>query len=107
MSCKYRVDGNKCQVTNGVCVVVYWCSKVSAYKELSNAKDICRHLRMAEDIVVPDGYIKVEFVRHGKLYMNIDGIIRSYENPFDYIPQYVKVKKTKNGYKFEEYKEKK
>lgn len=108
MSCEYRVDGNKCQATNGVCVVAYWCSKVSAYKEMSNAKDICKYLRAAmENVVVPDGCTKVEFVRHGKLYINIDDTVRPYENPFDYIPQYVKIKKTKNGYKIEECKEKK
>lgn len=105
MSCNHRVDGNKCQLTNNACVAVYWCAKLSAYKEMTNAKERCKYLNTKDEIVVPDGCVKVEFVRRGKLYMNIDGTVRPYENPFDYVPQFVKVKKTKNGYKFEEYKE--
>lgn len=105
MSCKHRYDGNKCQLTNNACAAVYWCTKISAYKEMANPERVCKYLN--QDITIPNGCTKVEFVRHGKLYMNIDGTLRPYENPFDYVPQYVKVKKTKNGYKFEEYKEKK
>lgn len=100
MSCQYRCDGNKCKKLNDACIAMYWCNKIMGWKEISRAKEVCKYMS-DEMIDVPKGYTKVEFVRHNKLYINIDGVVRPYDNPFDDIPQYVKVKKTKNGYKFE------
>lgn len=51
------------------------------------------------EVEIPDGYKKVEYERHGYLYVNLGDFVLKIENPFDVIPQFVKVIKTKTGYK--------
>lgn len=47
---------------------------------------------------IPDGYCRVEFERHGDLYVRVDAdTVTPIKNPFDDIPKFVKVSKAKNG----------
>ena len=51
------------------------------------------------EVEIPEGYNKVEYERHGYLYVDMgDGVVKI-PNPFEDIPQFVKVSKTKTGYK--------
>lgn len=97
MGCNYRYDENKCKAINDVCPFVYYCGKIQAYKELERAKRGCKY--MSNDIKIPDGYKKVEYEKRGYLYVNMGGEVVKILNPFNDIPQFVKVSKTKNGYK--------
>jgi hypothetical protein len=96
LSCKYRYEGNKCKAINSICPFVYYCGKINGYKELERAKSGCKYMNEVE---IPDGYKKVEYERHGYLYVNLGDFVLKVENPFDDIPQFVKVIKTKTGYK--------
>lgn len=96
MGCKYRHDGNKCKMTNSQCPFVYYCGKIQAYKELERAKMGCKYM---SQIKVPDGYKLVEHERRGYLYINMGNEVIKVLNPFEDIPQFVKVTKTKSGYK--------
>lgn len=93
--CKYR-DGNHCKKTGDTCPWSQWCGKINAYKERSGAQQYCKFLQ-EED--VPEGYCKVEFERRGYLYITFKNDVIKVQNPFDDIPNFVKVKKTKLTYK--------
>lgn len=96
MGCSYRYDGNKCRAINDICPFVYYCGKIQAYKELERAKRGCKYMSQVE---IPEGYKKVEHERHGYLYVNMGDEVIKILNPFKDIPQFVKVFKTKTGYK--------
>ena len=51
------------------------------------------------EVEIPEGYNKVEYERHGYLYVDMGNEVIKILNPFGDIPQFVKVSKTKNGYK--------
>lgn len=96
MGCSYRYDDNKCRVNNNFCPFVYYCGRIKAYKELDRARKGCKYMT---EVKVPDGYKKVEHERRGYLYINMGEEVVKVLNPFDYVPQFVKISKTKNGYK--------
>ena len=50
-----------------------------------------------EQVEIPKGYSKVCFEKRGKLYVNVDGVIRIIPNPFDHVPQFVKTYQLKSG----------
>lgn len=50
-----------------------------------------------EQVEIPKGYSKVCFEKRGKLYVNVDGVIRIIPNPFDHVPQFVKAYQLKSG----------
>lgn len=93
--CKYR-DGNHCKKTGDICPWSQWCGKINAYKERPGAEQYCKFLKKEE---TPDGYYKVEFERRGYLYINFKNDIIKVLNPFDDIPNFVKVRKFKSTYK--------
>ena len=97
MACNYRYGGNKCKIINDVCPFVYYCGRIQAYKELERVMRGCKY--MNSDIKIPNGYKKVEYERRGYLYINMGTEVIKVLNPFDDIPQFVKVSKTKSGYK--------
>ena len=96
MGCKYRYEGNKCKAMNSECPFVYYCGRIQAYKELERAKLGCKYMNEVE---IPEGYKKVEYERHGYLYVDMGNEVIKIPNPFEDIPQFVKVSKTKTGYK--------
>ena len=95
--CRYR-EKNKCSLTNSICPWAYWCGNISDYKERESCKKYCKLLK-EEEQKVPEGYYKVEFERHGFLYINYKNATTKVENPFDEIPKFVKIKKYKSSYK--------
>ena len=96
MGCKYRYEGNQCKAMNSECPFVYYCGRIQAYKELERAKFGCKYMNEVE---IPEGYKKVEYERHGYLYVDMGDEVIKIPNPFEDIPQFVKVSKTKTGYK--------
>lgn len=93
--CNYRKD-NICSITNEKCPWVYYCDKVGAWKELSKMPKQCK---LSKQVEVPKGYNKVVFERKGFLYVQIDNQTIKFLNPYDYIPEYVKVYKSKGELK--------
>ena len=86
MGCKYRYEGNQCKAMNSECPFVYYCGRIQAYKELERAKFGCKYMNEVE---IPEGYKKVEYERHGYLYVDMgDGVVKI-PNPFEDIPQFV------------------
>lgn len=93
--CKNRKD-NLCLITNNNCPWAFWCGKLSVYKERAGAEKYCGYLQEEE---TPEGFYKVEFERHGYLYINYKDNVIKVQNPFDDVPKFIKVKKTKTSYK--------
>ena len=93
--CKNRKE-NICIITKNICPWAQWCGKISNWKERPGAEKYCKFLKEEQ---TPEGYYKVEFERHGFLYVNYNNVIIKIENPFEDVPKFVKVKKTKVSYK--------
>lgn len=93
--CEY-VNKNICSITKGVCPYVYFCNKTLSWKESKNMPTNCKVKENHSNI--PKGCYSVAFERKGQLYVNIKGIIYSFDNPYnDEIPKYVKAQKNKQG----------
>lgn len=58
--------------------------------------------KVADRAEIPIGFNKVEFVRHGYLFVIVDKSTVKIKNPFDYIPLYVKLSKEDDCYKIVE-----
>lgn len=93
--CKNRKD-NLCLINNSRCPWSQWCGHLHVWKERSGAEKYCKLLK---DEPVPQGFYKVEFERHGFLYIKYNNVTIKVLNPFDDVPKFVKVKKTKTSYK--------
>lgn len=85
-----------CSVTNTRCPYVYFCSKTMAWKPNKYMPQDCK---VKKQIEVPEGCYYVRDARKGYLYVDIDNQTYKLLNPFDFVPTYVKISKTKNGYK--------
>lgn len=55
--------------------------------------------RVAQKHDLPKGCYVVREERKGFLFVDLGGTTIKLPNPFDYTPEYVKLSKTKNGYK--------
>lgn len=93
--CNY-VRENQCAITAQICPYVYYCDKICAYKPSSAMPKECKVKQNAE---VPKGYYRVRDERKGWLYIDVDNETIKVKNPFDSVPLYVKVSKTKAGIK--------
>ena len=102
MSCVYR-ELNNCKKTNNICPWVSWCGKINGWKERSGMEKYCKYLQNKD---VPHGYYAVEFERKGFLYVLINNETIKIKNPFNLIPDYVKVYKSKGEWKIKKEKEK-
>nr|DAG40289.1 MAG TPA: hypothetical protein [Caudoviricetes sp.] len=91
--CEY-VKENKCSVTSQICPYVYYCDKTHSYRASNYMPSDCKIKR---NVKIPSGYYKVRQERKGYLYIDYDDVTIKVRNPFNYIPVYVKVKKTKDG----------
>lgn len=96
--CQYKTE-NKCLLTNTICPWAYWCGAISGYKQRESYRVYCKILKDKIEQEKPDGYYKVNFERHGYLYINFNNEIIKVKNPFEDIPKFVKVKKTKTSCK--------
>ena len=93
--CNYvNLTNGQCQITKSTCPYVYFCNRLQTYKVLSSMPSDCK---IKEKLEIPKGYYKVCFERRGKLYVDIDNSVKIIENPYNYVPLYVKVTKYKNG----------
>ena len=93
--CKYRNE-NHCTQNDGICPWAFWCGKDSVWKERDSSIKYCKLL---QEVQIPKGYCKVEFERRGYLYISYNDEIIKVQNPFDDVPNFVKVKKNKTSYK--------
>lgn len=52
----------------------------------------------SQAVEIPKGCYPVSFEKKGKLYVNMNGVIKIFDNPYrSEIPEYVKVQKNKQG----------
>lgn len=93
--CDY-VKVNQCTITGEVCPFMYFCERKRIWKPNKNMPSKCK---VALNIEVPDGYCRVVGSRKNFLYIDMGDYTISVKNPFDEVPLYVRVSKTKNGYK--------
>lgn len=93
--CKY-VDykEGKCNISSRNCPYMYYCNKSLSYKESRNMPKNCKVALEAER---PEGSYEVCFCRHGNLYVQVGDYVEIVPNPYEYVPQYIKMVKTKNG----------
>ena len=89
-----NLNKNICTIDNEVCPFVYWCDKAQAWKPSKYMPTQCKKQVSAD---VPSGYHKVCFERKGNLYVDMGDTTICVPNPFDTVPPYVKVTKTKTG----------
>lgn len=95
MNCKYcklsLEETPKCEKLNDDCCPhVYFCDKKQTWKELNSMYTCSVKNRR-------DGNVQME--RHGYLYVEVDSQVIKVKNPYNYIPENVKIIKTNNGYK--------
>lgn len=103
MACIYR-DKNNCKKMNNICPWVFWCSKINGWKERAGMEKYCKYLKNKD---VPNGYFLVAFEKKGYLYINMEDETIKIKNPFNYIPDFVKIYKSKDEWKIRKEKENK
>lgn len=91
--CKY-LQTNLCLLTKEQCPWVFFCNREQKWKPNRAMPSKCK---VKENLEIPEGYCKVVFERHGYLYVNLGTEVKKILNPFNDVPLYVKVKKTKKG----------
>lgn len=84
-----------CKKEQDVCPFVRRCTTNLIWLPL-NAMDKCNRRfvptqKRKEDIVLKDGEYRVEYIKHGKLYINVNGNLIRMINPYDYEPKKVKL----------------
>ena len=92
--CEYEdLSSPKCGITSSVCPYLYYCYRTLKYKESMHMPDVCK---VKEAYEAPKGFYKVSYGKRNNLYVIKDNIIIIVDNPYDYIPTYVKME-MKNG----------
>lgn len=90
--CEYvNLTDKKCRLTNEICPYVYYCERTRSNKPSKNMPVNCKVKIQTE---IPKGAYQVAFERKGKLYVNVKNNIVIVDNPFDYVPMFVKMNKT-------------
>lgn len=93
--CNHIYNAHFCNITKEQCPYMYYCSKVSNWRENTQTPKQCKVAMKAE---TPKGYCRVALARHGYLYVDFGNVNIKVLNPFgDETPQFVKVRKLKNG----------
>ena len=92
--CEY-VQENKCIITNHICPFMYWCDNMQIWRPNRYMPTNCKVKE--NNIVRHKGKYQVRNHRHNYLYVDIDNCTYKILNPFDFVPDYVDVTKTKNG----------
>lgn len=101
MGCIYR-NGGDCTYTNLRCPWVMWCAKVQGWKERAGMEKYCKYKTEKK---IPDGYYKVEFEKKGYLYILFENHTLKILNPYDYVPDFVKLYKNRGNWKIKKEKE--
>lgn len=91
--CEY-VKENMCLITNDVCPFMYYCDKRSAWMPNKNMPKSCKQKQAQE---IPKGCYPVREERKGYLYVDVNNQTLKFLNPFENIPLYVKLTKSKDG----------
>lgn len=95
--CEYAKDG-QCLVKNTQCPWMYLCHNDLTWKPMVSMPVNCKvKADVSKDI--PNGYYEILFERRGWLYVKHDSETLVVKNTFDEIPQFVKLSKTKEGWK--------
>lgn len=94
--CEYIKNNNYCSINNQICPYMYFCNIKQIWKPLKTMPTNCK---MKQKIEVPKGFVLVRDERKGYLYLDVDKQTIMLRNPFDYVPQFVKLTKTKDGWK--------
>lgn len=93
--CKHiQSNTNLCALTKQSCPYMYYCNRKHMWIESKYKPAICKVEKQKE---CPIGYNRVIQIRHGLLYIEVDGKCIKIQNPFEYEPKYVKLVKTKDG----------
>ena len=90
---------NKCLITKEVCPYMYFCDRLQIWKPSKAMPEECP---VKERFETPKGSYRVIQERKGILYIDVNHSIVKIENPFDYVPKFVKMRKTKKGWKVRE-----
>lgn len=85
-----------CKRQNGnICPFVRWCNVSDCWKPLPS-QDTCR---LKSEYTVPEKASRVRFEKKGELYIEVENnMVITLKNPFDFVPKYITLYKTKNGY---------
>lgn len=87
--CEYA-NTNKCTITGDGCPYIYWCDKINNWRELKSKPKVCQiEARMPKP--APNGYHRVLFSKHGDLYVEDGDHTTIVHNPYDYVPEFVKL----------------
>lgn len=90
----YNTEGRIiCEETHTYCAFQRFCRKVNQWIETEAAKE-CKVMRNKE---IPKGAYKVVDMRRGNLYVLVGDTIILLSNPYETIPDYVYLTKTKEG----------
>lgn len=92
--CGLVTEGNKCLATGGSCPYMYFCTKRNMWLPNKAMPSNCKQKAKAE---VPKGYYAIRDYRKGYLYIDVDNHTIKLLNPFETVPLYVKLTKTKSG----------
>ena len=83
-----------CDISKENCPYLYYCSKISGYKQLGSMPELCK---IQEQFELPKGCYKVAYENKHRLYDEVGDLIERINNPFDYAPSYVQMVKMKSG----------
>lgn len=93
--CEYvDLQNGQCSLTKSQCPFMYYCPKRNAWRNTCYMTSNCNVKRKAE---APKGYCRVRFERKGYLYVDLGEKTVAIKNPFEDVPDFVKVTKLKNG----------
>lgn len=93
--CEFVIE-NRCKITKLICPYMEYCKKLNGYKPLSSMPKSCKQAQIAQKTKPPRGFYSVLYARKGCLFIDIKGTVYKFKNPFNHIPEFVKVRKT-NG----------
>lgn len=93
--CQYLdLTKGRCRISKDICPYAYFCNKKNVYKELKSMPIDCK---VKEQVQAPEGFYKVCFEKHGKLYILVGNNIEIVPNTYDHTPLYVKMTRLKSG----------
>lgn len=92
--CEYS-ENNICKLTKEVCPWMYFCDNLQIWRANNFMPKDCK-VKNA-NVIKHKGKYQVRNSRKNYIYVDIDGHTYKFENPFDFVPDYVDVVKQRNG----------
>ncbi len=98
--CEYCIVGDyssycTCSKTDDICPYTYRCTVELRHKPTKGMKQC----KLRKDKPIPKKAYKIRFEKKGKLFVEVDDYVIEFDNPFNYVPEYVYLTKTDKGYK--------